>query len=304
MTNHKSHGRAFAWRTMMLAFSATSLASLALADPFVVDSDMFGYDITVTRYGSLADAMAQQNAVSGPHTVLGADPSDPRGGMRDVWMGFYKDRPSYYNNFAGLMTAWYFTLDPNQGDGWGNPNNTNTGFVQVYDNMADSVVSWTGGWSTLAPGVGDGSSFTFTVTGGMHADPAEYPRLWAAPEIGGAGEITKGIFHQYYVSATVTGLTANDDGFGWYESMDAPGGISGGFTGIFENQSTTRPELNGFYYFSGALNMDNWAVANGGTWGGGVYSPYAYFGAVPEPGSMAALGLGMLALKLRRRSRR
>lgn len=298
-TTKASVGSRFAFIAILAALPLAKAAG----QEFIVDSDMFGYDISVTRYGTLADAQSQTNAVSGPHTVLSANPNDPRGGMRDVWLGFYVNHPGYYHNFAGIMTAWYFTINPANGDGHDNPNNTNTGFMQLYDDFADSMTSAGGGWSTLAPGSADASTFSFFAAGGVENDPDEFPRLWAAPEVGGAGEITKGMFHEWSIAATVGGLTANHAGGGWFESTDAPGSISGAFGGIFENQSATRPDLNGFYRFHATLNMDNWAVANGATWGHGTYGPFAYFGAVPEPGTIAALGLGTAWL-LRRRNKK
>ena len=57
------------------------------------------------------------------------------------------------------LTAWYYSTTPANGAGWGNPNNTNPGFVQDDDQSASPAVG--GGWSA-----GNTSFACRAVTGG------------------------------------------------------------------------------------------------------------------------------------------
>lgn len=61
-------------------------------------------------------------------------------------------------NLSYFSTASYFTTSPANGDGWGNPNNTNIGFIQYYDESIAPTM--TGSWSN------SNMTYSLNVSGG------------------------------------------------------------------------------------------------------------------------------------------
>lgn len=292
-------------RKVLVGAQLTLAASAAIASPLFISYDDFNYTGTVTRYGSLADAQAGVNAISTAaiSTATNADRSTLPN-ARDAQVYVASGAPGYDPNpLSYFSTAWYFTTVPANTDGWGNPNNTNTGFVQYYDTTAAPAVS--GGWSNA------NTRFSVSIDGGA-GDSSNAGRLWAAPYAGGAASYTAGAFREFELNlvadfgsaATLNGTT------GWYETAAAPTAVTGGAKGIFENDSTTNPSLNGFYAFDFAFAPGSWAASVGATWDNGgstQYAPQGSFaapGQVPEPGSLALLGIAMLSLTAARARRR
>lgn len=282
-----------------LAFSAIA----ASAAPLYVAYDNFHYAGNVARYTSLNDAQNDTNpqsttaiatATNGTRSTL----PDARDGNIYVASGAVGYDP---NDLSYFSTGWYFTTTPASGNGWGNPNNTNTGFVQFYDESATPAV--TGGWSN------GNTRFTLDVSGG-DGDSFNFARLWAAPSLGGPSGDTAGLFRAFHLTliadfaaaATLNGTT------GWYDILANPTAVVGSATGIFENQSTNLT-LNGFYAFNFSFAPDSWAAANGATWSDGTtdYPPTSFFaapGQVPEPGSLVLATLALAGLVLAGRRRR
>jgi len=280
---------------LVAAFVVTASLSFG-QDRFFMSSDKMSYDMTMTKYGSLADAQSNSNSL-GSYTL-----SDPAtNDRRDMATYFVQDVATYDSNYAIFMTAWYYTTNPSQGaySGWGNPNNTNTGFVQMYDDGLSSVNSMTGSWSVLNAGVAGGSTFSMSASGG-NAGAGQFARLWHGAT-GGAANLTGGTFHSYNFNVTASGLTANWDGtHGLYTSFDHPGTVTGGFSGIFENTGNDA-QYHGFYAFSGVLNESSWALANSNDLNGAFVD--SAYGAVPEPATMTILGLAAL-VAARKRSKK
>ncbi|MCC6730275.1 MAG: hypothetical protein IT208_13135 [Chthonomonadales bacterium] len=285
------------WRGLAcgLALLAATMAPASAAGPnLVASTDKLGYTLTLDRYNTLADAQAAGAPVA--QFVLGAvDPGFP---VHDGALYLVNDVPGVSANYNILMSAWYYTIDPGHGpySGWGNPSNTNTGFVQLYDDDSSTISSLAGGWT-------DTSYDTFVLNlSGANAGAADYARLWYGG-IGGAGELTRGTFIEYALDMTFSGITgaALDPGLGLVVSNDHPGSVSGTFSGIFENQSATNPSLNGFYRFSAAFSDSSWAYAQAGALNG-AFNPsmFAAAAVVPEPGAAhllllaAATGAGWL----------
>lgn len=265
------------------------LATGATAAPFFVSTDRLGYTGTVTYYATAGDLQ------SGNGTTYSMPVLPEVGTSRDLAIFIVKDAPAYYADSMDVLTAWYYSTNMSKAEysGWGNPSNTNTGFVQLYDDDYSTVTSGYGKWTSATY-----DKFEMKIVG-QNAGTADWARLWAAPTVGGAAEITKGTFLNYEFALTATGLNGTYDAVtGLVVSEGDPTGVNGYFRGLFQNQSTTMPELNGFYAFDFTLNMDSWAFAQGNeALNGDLYPSQFGAQAVPEPMSimLGMLGLGSIA---------
>ncbi len=250
----------------------------------------------MTKYASLIDAQNEVNALDS-YTLTDPATND----RRDLGTYFVHDVATFDDDQAIFLTAWYYTTDPNNGaySGWGNPNNTNTGFVQMYDDNASTVTSRNANWDVLNEGVADGSVFSMSASGAGATNADEFARLWHGA-VGGAGSLTRGTFHSWDFFYQATGLTANwDPTHGLYTAFDEATTVEGAIGGIFENTGTDS-QYHGFYRFGGSLVIDSWAASQSSL--NGDFASSAY-GAVPEPATMTVLGLAALA-GLRKRSRK
>jgi len=225
------------------------------ASSFYASTDMFSYTGSVTRYATLDDARAGLNSIGGPYTLPSRATDAPYNTpYRDAGIYFVNNAPSYATNANIFLTAWWYTTDAANGaySGWGNPNNTNTGFVQLYDSAgATSTASnaYFSGW--------DGTNYTqfnMAVQGQNATYENSYARLWHAPNEGGAGSLTSGVFLDYGLTLTAGGLQGTYDPVtGLVKSTDHPDSVSGLFWAIFQNTNTTDPTLNGYYVANFAL---------------------------------------------------
>ena len=288
-----------AFRTGLVA-ATWACVSLVHAAPVNVEFENFTYSGTVTRYATLVDAQNQTNATGGPYTILTVSngPRTTRPDARDGALIVTSAAPAAYGtDFTQLATAWYFTTAPANGDGWGNPNNTNDGFFQYYLTSSPTV---SGGWQ---PGY---TQFQLTLAGG-NGDSFDAGRLWPAPD-SGTSAISEGEFVEFNVNLTATfaspatlNITTN-----WFETTAMPTSMTGTITGIFHNDQSADPSYNGYYRFDYiATGPGSWAADSGATWnaGGGIdYPPASFWAApavmpppvlVPGPGKLALFGLAL-----------
>lgn len=293
---------------IMLGFALVAVGILtapgAYADSLAVSTDRFSYDGVVNVYDTLADAQAGTNALGGPYDI----PSYTSGGTtydgRDLGLFIVQDAGYYWTDANIFLTAWYYTTNQSGAaySGSGNPNNTNTGFLQMYDADSSTETALTGGWNSAL------NEFVLYLAGvnatyPSTSDPQDYARLWPAPTLGGAGSISAGTFHTYEFALTATfANTATLNGAGLYEINEDPTSVLGHISGIFENSTDGN-----FYVFNYTLSMENWAFDQGNTALNGDLTP-SYFagGVVPEPMTLSILGIGLSgmafsALRARRR---
>lgn len=272
------------------AFAAFALVQTpsAQADG-LINFDGFSYTGNVTVYDTADDARNQTNARSGPHGIP-TSTNGPRSTLpnaRDA--ALYADTQS--NSFL-FLTAWYFTPTDfvGQADGFGNPNNTNTGFIQLYDLDGSSVDELGIGWN------GDKTEFNVSASG-TNAGSDEVARLWPAPTEGGAAAISAGEFLEYELDFTASFGTPAAKSGGIASQDTLPDAVSGGFNGIFENTNASDPALNGFYRIDFDFQNESWAVDTGAF--AQFRSPgdvATTFQAVPVPPSLALLLLGLMSL--------
>ncbi|MFT3779687.1 MAG: hypothetical protein QM772_15685 [Ottowia sp.] len=286
---------------------ALAFAGLVQAAPLNVNFDNFTYSGSVTRYPSLLDAQNQTNSTGTfPIVTVTASGGDTRLNARDGNIAVTSEASAAYgSDLTYMSTAWYFTTQTTQVDGWGNPNNTNDGFIQYYLTSSPTV---TGGWQ---PGH---TRFRLTVAGG-DGDSWDAARLWPAPCLGGgAPAVSAGVFHAFNldVTANFASPATLNGATGWYEASAMPSSFSGTVSGIFENNNnsalTCGADSVGFYRFSYTLTgSGSWAADNSATYADGGetrFPPVSFWAApaaapttvapVPGPGKVELLGLSLV----------
>jgi hypothetical protein len=236
----------------------TSLILIAAAmtapapEKFIASSDRWSYTGTIQVYNSFADAVAGKNPRTAAIPVPGRDGS----------LYLARNMGGEYGDYNAILTNWYATTNPDPSKkGFGNPNNKNEGFVQMYDADASNWKNQKAYWSR--------DKGTFTVEAkGMRAsypsveDPGDYARLWNAGAPPASGEGTKGTFLRYEYKMVATGLAGAANSEGLIENTRNASSYSGYYRAIFQNESSRHPESNGFYVVSLTFGNGSWAVSN------------------------------------------
>ena len=275
-------------------------AGAAHANPGVMDTDRFGYTGTVVRYDTLADAQA------------GANPVDTISiGNRDIAMFIAKDDLIYDDENIALGSWWYTTdtfFGATQGRaGWGNTTgNTGVGFMQLFDSDGTTDTSVDMSFSDF-----DGTNYTtfnLAMTGSNATTADDFARFSAIDNVNDAG-----IWYDYAINLSATGLQGVDLGNGIIQATNEPTGVTGSITGLFEITEVQTSAANlGFYVVDLDLTMVNWAWDNradltpqisldgGANFFNGRFDD-SLFRTVPAPASLALLGLGGLVATRRRR---
>jgi hypothetical protein len=246
-----------------------------------IDTDRFGYEGTITRYTDLT----MTNSIDSVAT-----------GARDASIYSVNFEDDLYSI---IMGSWWYstTVNPATGspvDGWGNVNgNTGQGFMQYYDESQVYVVDQDYSFTDF-----DGTywtTFNFNLDVEMDENGAS-SRLSAPSNVKDSG-----FFHNLNVTLSATGLQGiYDNGMIIASESDGfPTGVTGSISGLFENTSSDASN-NGFYGFNFTLNMENWAYENREILiGSNAYNTFregSYAAPVPEPGTAALLGMGLLGL--------
>lgn len=262
-----------------------------------VSTNRFGYEGTAVRYDTMADAMAGVNSTD---TINITD--------RDLAISIANNDTSVSDR-TQFLGSWWHTTDtfysPTEGRaGWGNTTgNTGVGFLQLFDSDAVSTTNVSMSFSDF-----DGSVYTtfdLSVTG-ENAGADQFSRFSAMGNTGDGG-----IWHEYSLDLTATGLQGVGIAPGVIESNNQPTGVSSAITGLFEITSTSSGQ-EGFYVLDLGFTMDNWAWDNrndltplvsadgGDTFFDGSF-PDSVFRTVPTPGATALFALGGAAMARRRR---
>lgn len=274
--------------TRSLGFALICATSAAQAGPALGGAfitDRLGYSGIINRFGSLNDA--QGNGESPIDQIQVTD--------RDLSLGVVSNDSYYIDNSHWMFGSWWYTTDPQGRDGWGNTTgNTGTGFLQLidYTGATDTSISMSfGGFDG-----NDYDEFSLDISG-ENAGAAEYARLSTTS----SNTHDSGVWHQYDLSMTVTGLNGDEVSPGVIESFDHPTGVTGTITGIFEN--TTGTANDGFYSIDFTLSMDNWAWNNRNDLtndGGFLPSEFRTVSdvttPVPLPGILGLFSVGLLLL--------
>ncbi len=288
--------------TLMVLVSILSIN--ALANTFVVATDRTSYTGTLTKYGSLNDAQNQTNVI-GAYGIPNRDTVTPYNTpYRDLGIYTVNNVSSFdpINTFQ-FLTAWWYTTNLTQpaDSGYGNPNNTNTGFLQLYDANCSTVTSAN---AYFHDQVGSYlTKLTLNVTGENATYANDYARLWPAPLVGGAANVSRGTFLSYELDITFSGLQGQwNPSLGLYEATNHPDDVTGTFSAIFQNTNTADPDLNAFYVVSLNFGMDNWAfgMAEDGTLNGS-FTQSEFAAPTPLPGTLLLLGSGLTGLVIWRR---
>ena len=213
--------------------SALALAMAVPTSASVVNFDVFSYTGTVSTFNSLVDAQTETGATS-----TNSITTRTAGGRSTLPNA--RDGSVFANTDTGgfiFSTAWYFTPPSEVGkaNGFGNLNNNNTGFVQLFDTDGSSV-------NNLSVARSNDLTQLSLSADGANADSSEGARLWPAPTVGGSGN-SAGKFIDYALDMTVTfGSPATSN----TQIGEIPANVAGSFTGIFENTSADT-SANGFY---------------------------------------------------------
>ena len=174
------------------------------------------------------------------------------------------------SNSTNFQPNWYASLN-GQNDGIGNPSNSATGYVSVFDPDNSGVTSSTGTWNASH------TQFTLNIIGTTPNSPGDLNfnnRVWSPT---GTNTSQEGHYTNYDLSLTANfaagTVTETNPFLDWFSTTSGPTSVTGTLNGTYVNTGSDP----GTYNVALNFNNINWAGANGIVDNGTGVAPY--FGA-------------------------